>query len=436
MHRIDTPGHSGNLFQDKDPVAGIPGTIVDDEWLNSVQEELVKLVEQAGETLNKADRNQVVGVVPLIIPTVAALKAVSAPAKRVAVMLLGYYAIGDRGGGLFYWDAASNLSDDGGSVIQPNSAPATGRWKRAFDDRFVFEWFGAKVDDDTVDHAPILNAVCSAMKREKLRRLYLAHSGRYYFNSRPNAFDFGIRIIGQQPRSFLVRNYTESNAYSALDPTTLGDASFMRWNGGAYAELGNDTGHPKGGGLENVGLMAPNGTSGGVAIGMYGSDDNNRAAFLDLKNVTVTGEGTGEWDRGWIVDGGNLTTAGTPGIRNVSFEAAYIWRCRTTHVRFRNAVHLSGHLLSLNDGGLGVTPELSINGTGTANGDSESVHIHGLDCYGNVTMVNCTDVHIYGRCSGFSNASSVTNSTYHGFIANAFTNNSASMKFYLTTGVV
>lgn len=58
MHRIDTAGHSGNKFVDSDPAAGTPGTVVDDEWLNAVQEELANFIERNGVVLDKAKRDQ------------------------------------------------------------------------------------------------------------------------------------------------------------------------------------------------------------------------------------------------------------------------------------------------------------------------------------------------------------------------------------------
>lgn len=58
MHRIDTADNVGNLFSDGDPAAGIPGTIVDDEWFNAVQEEIAGVIEAAGIVLDKATRTQ------------------------------------------------------------------------------------------------------------------------------------------------------------------------------------------------------------------------------------------------------------------------------------------------------------------------------------------------------------------------------------------
>jgi hypothetical protein len=61
-----------------------------------------------------------------------------------AVYVFGYYAKGDGGNGWFHFDAASVLADDGGAVIAPLGAPATGRWLRIFtDDKISCTKWGA-----------------------------------------------------------------------------------------------------------------------------------------------------------------------------------------------------------------------------------------------------------------------------------------------------
>lgn len=89
------------------------------------------------------------------VDTIAALKALTTTYATVEV--LGYYAAGDGGGGLFYWDAASAAADNAGTIIQPSALPATGRWKRLFSEFLNVMWFGAKGDGAT-DDAPAFNA--------------------------------------------------------------------------------------------------------------------------------------------------------------------------------------------------------------------------------------------------------------------------------------
>jgi len=52
MKRTNADGNVANLFSDGDPGTGAPATIVDETWLNAVQEEIAKAIEGAGLTLD------------------------------------------------------------------------------------------------------------------------------------------------------------------------------------------------------------------------------------------------------------------------------------------------------------------------------------------------------------------------------------------------
>lgn len=58
MHRVDTDGHVGNLFDEGDP--GVPRlpTVIDSEIMNALQEEIAGTVEAAGITLVKNTNTQ------------------------------------------------------------------------------------------------------------------------------------------------------------------------------------------------------------------------------------------------------------------------------------------------------------------------------------------------------------------------------------------
>jgi hypothetical protein len=74
--------------------------------------------------------------------TVAALRA--ATSSVGPVQLLGYYAAGDGGGGLFRWDATDTTSaDNGGTIITPTGGLASsGRWRRLYEGEVNARWFG------------------------------------------------------------------------------------------------------------------------------------------------------------------------------------------------------------------------------------------------------------------------------------------------------
>lgn len=82
------------------------------------------------------------------------------------VILLGNVEAGDGGGGIFYWDGSS-LDDENGAGTGPSKASGTvvkltdtfmGRFLRDYEGGIYIEWFGGKVDDDTVNSSPALQA--------------------------------------------------------------------------------------------------------------------------------------------------------------------------------------------------------------------------------------------------------------------------------------
>lgn len=59
MFKIDSDGATvDNKFTEGNPALSVPATVVSDEWLNSVQAELVEVIEENGITLDKGDETQ------------------------------------------------------------------------------------------------------------------------------------------------------------------------------------------------------------------------------------------------------------------------------------------------------------------------------------------------------------------------------------------
>lgn len=66
MHRIDTNGHVGNLFNEGDPAVPRLPTQVDKHIMNALQEEIAGSVEAAGITLVKGTNNQLAKTIGLL----------------------------------------------------------------------------------------------------------------------------------------------------------------------------------------------------------------------------------------------------------------------------------------------------------------------------------------------------------------------------------
>jgi hypothetical protein len=81
LHRIDIPSAATSLpapraygtpgyFQGGNPLTGVDATIVDEDWANAMQEELVAIVLAAGITLDKTNRAQVLAAIRSLIASI------------------------------------------------------------------------------------------------------------------------------------------------------------------------------------------------------------------------------------------------------------------------------------------------------------------------------------------------------------------------------
>ncbi|MGC4079571.1 MAG: hypothetical protein QM702_21520 [Rubrivivax sp.] len=108
-------------------------------------------------------------------------------ANPAIVVVQGYYAVGDGGGGIFYWKS-SGLTTDGGTIF----AASNGFWVRLYSGPLDIRWFGAKVNDNTAgatNTTAFTNAIAASGKltsggnpRAYNNQIYVPR-GEFYLNN-------------------------------------------------------------------------------------------------------------------------------------------------------------------------------------------------------------------------------------------------------------
>lgn len=85
MHKIDTNTAVDGSFVDKNASLGVDGTVVNADWLNSVQDEICNVIEEAGETLSKQDNSQMASAIGILTKRECAKTVVASSSVRQSV---------------------------------------------------------------------------------------------------------------------------------------------------------------------------------------------------------------------------------------------------------------------------------------------------------------------------------------------------------------
>lgn len=137
------------------------------------------------------------------VSDMSALRASMAPASA-SMVLAGYYAPGDGGGGTFVHDASDNITpDDGGTVI---AAANGGRWKRLRLDDLTVRSFGAR-GDGSADDGP---AISAAHAFASSRRSELVFPGGLYAIGPATSFTLDPLTVRWRAAGVALLRWTEA----------------------------------------------------------------------------------------------------------------------------------------------------------------------------------------------------------------------------------
>jgi Pectate lyase superfamily protein len=155
------------------------------------------------------------------------------------VLVLGYYAAGDGGGGLFRWNSADVTADNAGTIIIPNSG-GTGRWNRVYEQTSAINvrWFGAKGDNATNDGTSLLAAI-TFCKASAGKSLYFSN-GTYLISTGIDISGLFVRGEGRQGTKIQASSAQFNVVNIGIGPTTLYDITVHGgWDGVTAGQSGD-----------------------------------------------------------------------------------------------------------------------------------------------------------------------------------------------------
>lgn len=257
------------------------------------------------------------------------------------------------------------------------------------------------------DWTPAFNQAIQDCLQSQSREIYFPYEvtdnqGNYSFKTKPTVIGAGITLRGENPRQFLIRDYQPTGVNATPD------SSFLVWDGSAF---NGDPNQNKGGGIKNLGLGAGHNTSGGTAWLITGADTNRRPGYMYSENVVISfgPNSNGSWWGNLMIKGQSVQTAGSQGMRDLSFKQLYCFRATGENVHVTNGVHVFFDGIVVADGGVNNPNNgVRINGLGTPSSNSTQILLSNCDIEGKLSLTACSRVFASGYVNEISTDTSAT----------------------------
>ena len=156
------------------------------------------------------------------VDSMTALRASTYAPRTPLILLQGFAAPADGGGGIFCWDATALAADNNGTIVRPNTvAPGLpGRWRRMYSGAINAKWFGAGLG--AADDQPVLQALIHFVGSLTGGTIYLP-AGLYRLSAPLTINSTNIRILGEG-------EYCTALAKAGIDSTVfiLENANFCQ----------------------------------------------------------------------------------------------------------------------------------------------------------------------------------------------------------------
>ena len=165
-----------------------------------------------GQTTPTTQVKTIDDLVALRIPTIN---------NRLSALVTGRVTENDGGGGVFFYDGASAVSTNLGTVFKP--AASAGRWLRQYSGDLNVKWFGATSSEATI---PIQTAIDLAASGDALatsRGIGVFLPKGVYATTNQLVLTSGVRLYGESKESSIISNTGTTNNFiyfnALLNPT-------------------------------------------------------------------------------------------------------------------------------------------------------------------------------------------------------------------------